>query len=650
VTITQHPDLQARLDHILQWFTSSAEPEHKQYEDGWDNQDRLYFGHKRFLQAYSSSRRATPKGRDVSLQDARKEFGAELHIPMVFSAMETIMPRALSNRPKMLWEPRDRTAEKNVENVRIVCDAQQEKAQYELKLQTTARSGLKHGLGVQKTYWRLDERNTFVLARDDQTGEWVRQPATKQAWDDPDNSDVDIRDFFWDPYGDSMATVRRVLHRSWRDTPYCLSKMAPGADGAPAAWNLCPLTPEELEGQTSVSKHQEAWSSRRNSMGLGAASPDQDIHEVWELHEQNTGEVITILDRLWVVSVIKNPYWHGEFPFQIYRPIEIEHSFVGYGVIDPIEDLQNELNWLRTDRRWNAMLKLHQSYAYNDGLVDPSQIKIGPGRLNPVNGDPHDLLVPLTVGDIPNSGYQEEAALLGDIERTTGVSDQTSGGGSAGETATGVQLVQAAAGLRIQAYTHRLELETIAPQASQWLALNQQRWTQEREIPVPKPPMPGEAQRRWSWRTIGPEELAGEFSVSPLGGSTAPDNVPQKRNDAMLMMQLGMSPAGMAIIDQQKLMELILEKLDIDSPQSFIKQPDSVPSQTLDNVKALMVQSGIDPAGAQGLIQSAVQVTQQQIEQAAQAQSRAPGGPQAGQQLPPPTQNGGGPAPAPTAG
>jgi hypothetical protein len=605
--VVMTPEDQTRLEHELAWF-KRAEEEHKLYEDRWDHQDVLYFGHKRFVDAHSS---ASPRDRDSIVSDGRKEFGAELHIPYVFSTIHTIAPRTLSNRPRMLWLPRDKTAEANVENVKIIGDAQQQKANYELKLQTTNQGGLKHGLGVQKTYWRREERESFVIAQGPDS-QWVKRPTKKKAWDDPFCDDVDIRDFFWDPFGDSMETVRKVLHRSWRDCSYIYAKIESGA------WGKYPLGPEELEGSSGAEKHRASWAGRRAAQGLssGRDQGDPDIHEVWEIHCGS--EVVTVVDRLWIVSIIENPYWHGELPFQIYRPIEVEHQFVGVSVIDPIEDLQRELDWLRTDRRWNAMMKLHQTYAYRDGVVDPAQIKMGPGRLIPVNGDPRELLVPLTVGDIPNSGYQEEAALRADIERTTGVDDTVAGNdGGAAQTATGVQLVQAAAGVRIQAYTRRMELELIKPQASQWLALNQQHWIENKDIRVPMQPTPGEPDRRWAWRPVGPAEMAGEFDVEPEGGATAPDNVPQDRQDAQFLMTAG----AQLPVDHQKLAPIILKKLGIPNPESLLAVPQTVPPETLDLIKASLVQAGMDPAGVQGVIEGALH---QALD--AQQQQGQPGG------------------------
>lgn len=615
------PEDQDRLQKELEWFTRS-EKEHKEYESGWDHQDELYHGHKRFLRTYTES---SPRDRDGALREARKEFGAELHIPYTFSTIETIMPRTLSNRPKMLWLPRDRVAERNLENVRVICDAQQQKADYELKLQTTARSGLKHGLGIQKEFWHHEERDSFVMSQN-RLGEWVAKPTQKKPWDDPDVEDVDIRDFYWDPYGDSMRNMPKVIHRAWRSTAYVLKKLTPAKGSERAEWDRYPLTAEDVDNGGAEDKYHTAWAGRRRAMGQSSQQVgDKDLHEVWEIWDLERNEVVTILDRVWIVAIIAHPFWHLELPFHAYRPIEVEHRFVGVSVIDPMEDLQRELDMLRTDRRWNAMLKLHQTYAYNDGTVDPSQIKIGPGRLIPVNGDPANLLHPLTVGDIPNSGYQEEAALRADIQLTTGVDDTVSGSdaGAAATTATGVQLVQAAAGLRIQAYTRRMELELIKPEAAQWLALNQQRWATNKEIRVPAMPTPMEPDRRWSWRMVGPAQMAGEFDVEPEGGATAPDNVPQKRQDAIQLLQALAPFQGQ--VNMTNLLKLILEKFDVPAPETLVAAPQQVPPATLDYLmQALVEQGGMAPDGAHALIAEAMQQAMADQEQQAQDGARAP--------------------------
>jgi hypothetical protein len=578
VAVDLTPEQEDLLEAILRKWRS-AETTHKRHRKDWDRWDALYHSRRDLLQAHAS---ASPRDRDMVLDDARKEFGADLLIPYAFSVVETVLPRLLSNRPRMLFTPRNEESARNVANVRDVMDAQQHKANYELKLQTTGRSGLIYGLGVQHLAWRREEADRKrlvprVLGNIDGRGEWAEESYRQVVWDDPDVQDVSPYDFLWDPYGACMNTVGYVFHRTWRSTEYVLAKVARGDWGSKVGG--VDLEREDLEGGEGKARYVELWKPRWNAQG-NRIDLKEHIHEVWQFHDGR--RVVTIVNQKWPVALAENPAWHGRMPFHIYRPTEVLHAFCGKSEIEPMEDLQHEMNMLRTDRRWNALMKLHQSYFYDEGTVDPDEIKIGPGTLNPVNagGVPlRDLLHPVSVGDIPNSSYQEEAALQADIERVTGISDPVSGASTGAEqTATGVQLVQAAAGLRIQAKTRRIELELIKPSAEDWLALNQQRIREEREIVVPASPEPGNPERRWAWRKIGPQQLQGEFDVVPDGGSTAPDNVPQMRQDAQMLQQL----MGLPGVDPRKVLPLVIEKLGIKAPETLLMPEVHVPPQTLD--------------------------------------------------------------------
>jgi hypothetical protein len=92
---------------------------------------------------------------------------------------------------------------------------------------------------------------------------------------------------------------------------------------------------------------------------------------------------------------------------------------VGIGEIEPIEDLAEEMNTLRSQRRDAATMALNAPYAYYDGLVDPADLKWGPNVAIPVPGDPRELLFQLPVKDVPASGYQEAAEIKADIEQAS---------------------------------------------------------------------------------------------------------------------------------------------------------------------------------------------------------------------------------------
>lgn len=582
--------------------------------------------------------RTDRRDRDQGLKAAQREWGATLFIPYVYASIETVLPRLLSNRPRMLVLPRNRVSEANVDNVKFMIDAQQKRTGYERKLQSTVKSGLIFGLGVQKTVWlkKMGERRVLEPA----SGLNPQVQGLQEKWitdvlvDDPDAQNVSIYDFFWQPTATDMETCRWVVHRIWMDRAAVMERIRAGR------W--MPLEEDDLRGSGSGERYQSSMAQRQKADGVRSQSPGDDVHEVLEFHDRE--RVLTVLDRKWLVADGMNPMPYQELPFQVYRPTEVPEQMAGIGEAEAIEDLQIEMNTLRTQRRDNATLKLMQTYAYADGAIDPDDIKVGPGSLIPVMGEPRDLLQPLMVGDIPNSGYAEEDRLRGDIERTSGISDIVQGGsgtGGAAETATGAQLVLAGANARIQLKTRRAEIEIIEPQTRHFVLLSQQRITENRDVRVPHVPKPGEADRRWAWVQLGPTEIAGEFDFECEGGSTAPENVPQQRQDAMALINL---LAPRPELDGRAVLLEAMRLMGLRNPEQYMAPEQSVPPQTMDVLMGLLVEEkGMNPEDARTLLQIALDQGRQMQEAADQ---------QGPIQAPPPdeTAEGKGPVQGPSGG
>jgi hypothetical protein len=280
---------------------------------------------------------------------------------------------------------------------------------------------------------------------------------------------------------------------------------------------------------------------------------------------------------------------------------------VGKGEIEPVEDLQREMNMMRTDRRWSDLVSMNPPIFYNDGLIDPEQIKIGPGEMNPVNGDPRDIIHQIDLKGPQNSSYRETAEIAADIVRASGISD-TFAGGEAGSaaTATGVQLQLARASARIQNKTRRAEVELIKPLGEHWVRLNQRHIIEQREVRIPAPPVPGEPERSWAQIQLGPNELAGNFDIEVDGGSsTTPENVPQMRQDAQIIAQTMATPIGQLFDPRQMAIEW-LEKMGFKNPESKLTNGTMVPPETLDILLQHLTEMGVDPAMAQQVVQGSL--------------------------------------------
>lgn len=568
---------QIYVERILADF-NVAEKEHVAYEQHWNRFHGLYHLYRDW--AADRNFGLPPDADTRHFTQIAREWGAMLRIPLIFGLIETIVPRLVAADPRMTLLPPKRGREADVESVKVLLERQQSQMDYRLKLQDVGKSGLMYGLGVMKTYWRKEYRMRRELQKatlPEEGNEWMQtQPASQLVYDDPDCEAVDIWDFFWDPFGHDMRTVRYVIHRTWRSKQYCLDMAQSGR------WRA-DLSAEDLQG--APDKYTQAWADRMVRQGFGQRDvASGDIQEVWEYHDGQ--KVCTLVNRSIPVQEGGNPNWHGEMPFQIYRPTSNLHQFVGKGEIEPVQDLSAEMDTLRTQRRDAATFALQRPYAFTEGLVDPADLKVGPGIAIPVNGNPKDLLFPLPIEDLPASAYQESAEIKNDFDYTSGISDPVVGANSGQGTATEAQMVFQAASERIKLKTKRLALEVVKPGAKQILSMDQQRILTNREIPVPKPPEPGQAEQRWAWYEVGPEQLQGEWALEPEDGSMSPENVAQERADgAQIWAALSQSPN----VDQRRLVEVFARKHDIDAEALMAPEEPRVPAVILD----LLVEAGI---------------------------------------------------------
>lgn len=646
------PNARALLDEVRRFY-EEAEPTHLYYRRSFSRLYQLWRSY-RGLRSEALAATNSDQVRDV-MAEARAGFGEPLFIPMVFGIVETTVPRMLSTEPRLLVTPDDPKSEDNVDGMKLMVDRQQHKTKFALAAQTVAKSGLTYGLGVGKTTWVTTTKRTPVLTQqlrpqlDPQSGQPVTQlvpvvdPATGMPRPDPSNpamplmeakpvlvptwvpsapqdqvkysgpifEGLDVFDWIWDPDGYNAETNRRCIHRLWLTDEECAARFDSGVWQLPAGWTL-----EDALRSGSRTRKDEVWADRLAASGVDVVrGSERQIHEVWEYWGPTTKPTV-ILDQVAPVAHGDTPYWHGEKPFQLFQPTEAMHEMVGVGEIEPVEDLQREMNVLRTQRRDNAALVLQRPFAYFDGYLDPEQIEFAPGKFWPMDGPPSELIFPVPLQDIPFSSYREEESLQADASRAVGLSDSVMGGDDQGapETATGVQMVHAAAGLRIQHKTRRFEVMTVGPACEQWVALNQQHVVEERV--VAGPPKPGEGDREYSWYRLGPNELAGSFSIEAEGGSMAPQNEAVKLNEAVQTYTM-LRPDP--LVDPRKLLLDVFRALGKANPESFLApEMPQIDPRALDLVRdTLAEQHGVDPHEFEALVMEAMD----QVENGAQDQT-----------------------------
>jgi hypothetical protein len=642
-------EAQARLNEVKKFY-ADAEPTHLHYRRSFS---RLYRLWRSYRGMRADALKATSKSDvDDVLNSARAGFGAPLFIPMVFGIVETTVPRMLSTEPHLVVTPADPQSEDNVDGMKLIVNRQQHDTRFVLSAQTVGKSGLIYGIGWGKTTWIEEKKTTPVLEQklmpvlDPQSNapltelQPVIDEATQMPVADPQNpgqplmqpqpvmapqwvpsapreqikyagptfESIDIFDAIWDADAYDARTLGGFIHRSWMTDATCKAMFEGGEWRLPEGWTV-----EDALRSGGRSRKDEVWSDRMAAQGINTAkNSEREIHEVWEFWGPR-GVTVVLDQEVPVAWQDGYPYWHGEKPFQPYRPTEVPHEMVGIGEIEPVEDLQREMNVLRTQRRDNAALVLQRPFAYFDGFLDPDQIDFSPGAFWPMDGPPQELIFPVPLQDIPFSSYREEESLNADASRAVGLSDSVMGGDDQGapETATGVQMVHAAAGLRVQFKTRRFEIETVGSVCEQWVALNQQHVIEERV--VPGPPKPGEGDREYSWYPIGPAELAGSFAIECEGGSMSPQNDAVKLNEAVQTYTM-LRPDP--LVDPRKLLVDVFKALGKKNPEAFLApEMPMIDPRALDLVRdTLAAEQGVDPQEFEAMVMEAMD----QVEQGAQ--------------------------------
>src|SRR5215210_4937303 len=93
---------------------------------------RQYRGFKRWADAWV---KAGPNDKDEILRDSKKNWGASLHIPLSFRTIETMVPRAIAHKPRLLYLPARERWEDNAKHVRWLIDRQQDQIDIDLAFQ-----------------------------------------------------------------------------------------------------------------------------------------------------------------------------------------------------------------------------------------------------------------------------------------------------------------------------------------------------------------------------------------------------------------------------------------------------------------------------------------------------------------------------------
>jgi hypothetical protein len=592
------------LELVTKRFRAS-ERQHKDLDPRWNSYYGLSRNYKRLRKRHAQAQ--NERDRDSVMQEFRRVFGEDLFVPWIYTAIETVLPAILANGPTITAKPTAPGSENEeaCEPVANLLESTQREMSYDRRLQETVRSGLRYGLGVQKTFWECKTRSGKKIQQNQSgPGYQVVNDDHICVYEGPKAESVDIFDFFWDPIAYDLQSAGYVIHRTWRSMEYITDRVAEGkarrAKNETGGWAELDL--ERVKGLASTTARGEVWAERMQAAGMShyEGVDGNELFEVWEYHDRDN--VYTVLGRELLVQEAENPFLHGDFPFQIFRPTIVEHELVGIGEAEPIAHLQYELNAMRGQRRDAATLALSPPFFYTRGMLNPKQLVWGAGVFNPIDGNPDEVIKQANIRDLPSSSVEEENALKQDIQLASGLSEAFIGS-SGGETATETQLLQTAANRRIKQMTKNLHVDLLVPAAKQMYELLRQHVTDEKQPKNVRLEKTGVGKPSYSFQEVGPAELNAKIEVAPVDGSTESENETQKRADAVQEVD-ALSPF-MEEIDKRALAKSTLRKLGHAEPEELLLPPGPSTEEAVKGIGEAMQQAGIPPEEIQKILEAA---------------------------------------------
>lgn len=531
------------------------------------------------------------------LEETNYPWQSNLFIPYSFSTVETLVPRLVSNRPEIDIMPREQADEDHAKVMKSLIDYQWDIMDMNTIIPDAVKEMAIYGTCILKVSWKTVSKQVIRNEQADENLPEAGSIETKKEetlYDAPSVELVDLYDFYWDPNGTDIDTCKWVFHRSMRHKDHIKDLAKQGI------YKNVNLVLQE-DGFSITDDDQK--SMRRATIGISLPPDDSDMVELLEYWED--GKVCTIANRKYVIREEENPYRHGKKIFVRCVDQKVPHEFCGIGELEPIESLQYELNDRRNQRMDNVTLALNRMWAVQNGQgVDEDELVSDAGGV--VHMNTPGAVQPLDFPDVTSSSYQEETLIKGDIQQTSGISDYTQGVGNSGslanDTATGISLIQEAGNSRFRLKAQNIEDMLIKRLGELMVSMNEQFITEPQVLRIA-------GDDGVSFQTVAPDEIAGNFDVQVVAGSTLPNNEAVNNKQVMEMFQLFQ---GNPAVDQKELIKMVLKSIN---PKVNLEKLVPAPDKT-----ALAGVSGLPGTGGEQQVAGNApqgQPTQQSINQSA---------------------------------
>jgi len=391
----------------------------------------------------------------------------------------------------------------------------------------------------------------------------VRGTKKIKSYSGPQVEVISPEDFYMDPESRSIEESQFVIHRVWRtfgelrqleqDGIYQnVDKVKDWVNKNKEEYN----NHEQSERYAAAGQTDPAINATDNSDQL--ARKKLEVFEWWGLLDLD-GEglqepYLVVFCGESILRMEKNPYGHGQAPFEVLRPMLDPFKFTGIGMPELVGEFQSLKTALLRQTLDNISFQNNGMWLVNrnagvdiNALLNPRPGSIV--RTNIVAGAVQ-AITPASLHSMPLSMIELADSML---QKRTGVTSYNQGldANSLNKTATGISKIMAASAQRIELIARVMAETGIRPLYQKLLMLNQQFIDQTVVIRVFNKPL-----------EISPDDLAGDFDVNvDVGGATNRDEV--RSQQLMMMIQYAGNLISLGVMRPENVYETVKQLMTI---------------------------------------------------------------------------------------
>lgn len=508
---------------------------------------------------------------------------SNISIPYTFTQVETVLPRLVESlfaaRPYVTVKGREPSDESNAKNMETLLDWQMNER---IDMQDVFHKGLKemciYGTTVAFVGWRyeehkvirrqlqtlLDEEGQPIIEPDPETGEeleladYAAVETTETDWDDPEVKFIDLGLFYVDPNATDISDARYCGHVAYL-TKSELEQMAERDEEIKLKWEDIPKD----------YRKNNVRNERMGSIGLPSVQEENvhddddrlyEVHYYWEDDKQ-----VILINRHYLAKEGDNPYWHKRKPYVKDVYTEVPHEFYGIGVVEMIEDLQDELNAERNMRIDYRAMNLRRMWKVRRGAnIKPSDLRWRQNGIVRVDDIDQDLkeIEPAQIG---SDSFNQEGTIKQDIRDTTGAHDVVMGTDGRSSTATETMTKDNNASIRFKLIISSVEKRLLVGVSNLMIQNNQQFIDSELSFRVT-----GEEDE---WVEMDPNDIQGKFDLVAAGSSVEPmaNKEAFKQRMVELYGVVSADPFMQQYPDKRRnLLKKVLEAFDIQDTEELL--------------------------------------------------------------------------------